>query len=105
MSAIGTVASGVGSYFTSGISYIGSLRGGQQSEPHSSSKMMGFGSDSYQGYMGGGSNPYDPPGGGYGLNTANGAGDKKWGTSTNEYKPMGNTYEKKSSTASGVPIV
>ena len=55
--------------------------------------------------MGGGSTPYDPPGGGYGLNTANGGGDKKWGTTTSEYKPMGNTYEKKSSTASGVPIV
>lgn len=104
MSAIGTVASGVGSYFTSGISYIGSLRGGQQSEPPSSSKMMGFGSDSYQGYMGGGSTPYDPPGGGYGLSTANGGGDKKWGT-TSEYKSMGNTYEKKSSTASGVSVV
>ena len=76
--------------------------------------MMGFGSDSYHqgggGYTGGGSTPYDPPGGGgYGINTANGGGgDKNWGTTTsiNEYKSMGNTYEKKSSTASGgVPIV
>ena len=72
--------------------------------------MMGFGSDSYSGYMGsGGSTNYDPPGGyqgsGYGLNSS--IPEKKWGsTATNEYKPMGgSTFDKKTTTTTGVPIV
>ena len=110
----------MGSVLSSGISYIGSFRGSQQPPPHASSgKMMGFGSDSYQGYMGGGggSSNYAPPGGNqpsssFALSSGNAGYEKKWGGSPStqtEYKPMGgagsSTFEKKTSTTSGVPIV
>jgi hypothetical protein len=78
---LGTIASGVGSAITSGISYLG-WKGGSQQAPtgNQGGKMTGFGSDNYQGYMGGGAGPgnyaggssiYNPPGG----NTYQGIGN------------------------------
>jgi hypothetical protein len=61
--AIGTIASGAGSVISTGISYLGFK--GKEVSPNMPGKMQGFGSDSYQGYMGsGGSTAYDPPMGG-----------------------------------------
>lgn len=86
--ALGTVASGVGSVLSSGMSYIGSFRGGQQAPDNQPGKMMGFGSDSYQGYMGGGGggSNYAPPGGGpqssYALSGGSSGYEKKWGAAT-----------------------
>jgi hypothetical protein len=80
--------------------------------------MMGFGSDSYQGYMGGGSSGnmstnYAPPGGqsnSLSLGGGSSGHDKKWGAKSSprentEYKPMGNSFDKKPTTTTGVPIV
>ena len=115
--ALGAVATGVGSVLSTGISYIGSFRPGQQAQPDNPSKMMGFGSDSYQGYMGSGSSGgyssnYAPPGGQQSSLSSSNI-EKKWGATSsprqNDYKPMGgastNKFESKTATTSGVPIV
>jgi hypothetical protein len=60
----------------------------------------------------GGTN-YAPPGGNqpssYALSGSSSGYEKKWGATSpstpSDYKPMGNTYEKKLSTTTGVPIV
>lgn len=57
----------LGSYISAGASYLGWKGGEKGPSGYTGSSMQGFGSDSYQGYMGasGGysGNNYDPPGG------------------------------------------
>jgi hypothetical protein len=67
---------------------------------------MGSGSSSM-------STNYAPPGGqanSFALSGGSSGYEKKWGAkspprSNNEYKPMGNSFDKKSTTTTGVPIV